>query len=319
MIESNPKPRAADLAYLRFTAPDLEAMAKFLRDFGMQVSASCSESGVPVLYGRGTDGSPYCYVVTEGESRFLGMGFYMSSREALLALAGFEDASPIAELTTPGGGSYVRFIDPQGYEVDGIFGWDIAQATPPAQRGPINSGEQRKRTDTPVRLDAGPSHVKRIGHCVVFVKDFQASEAWYKQRFGFLTSDQIYAGSEQNVIGAFMRCDQGEKPVDHHTLFLLGVAAKAPGLQHVAFEVNDWDDLMVGHDYLASKGYAHHWGVGKHIMGSQVFDYWVDPCGNSLEHFTDGDLFSASVPAQQQPVEALIQVQWGPSPPPPTS
>ncbi|MFK8018802.1 MAG: VOC family protein, partial [Pseudomonadales bacterium] len=289
------KPRAADLAYLRFAAPDLDAMSSFLIDFGLQVSASISDSGVPVLYGRGTDGSPYCYVVEQGEPRFIGMGFCMGSEEDLLALAEFDGSTSLAELNTPGGGRYVRFIDPQGYEVDGLFGWNLAEATPPAQRSPLNFGEQRERKDIPVRLTAGPSRVKRIGHCVVFVKDFRGSEIWYKQRFGFLTSDEIFAGSKDKVIGAFMRCDQGEKPVDHHTVFLLGVADKAPGLQHAAFEVNDWDDLMLGHDHLVSKGYEHHWGIGKHIMGSQVFDYWVDPFGNSVEHFTDGDLFSASV------------------------
>jgi len=313
--DNRQSPRAADLAYLRFAAPDLDVMAVFLRDFGMQISRSETEAGAPLLYGHGTDGRPYCCIVQQGESCFLGMGFCMSSREDLVALTTFNGASPITEMRAPGGGSFVRFIDPQGYEVDGIHGWDLAQPTPPVQRDPINSGEQRRRTNTPVRLTEGASRVKRLGHCVVYVKDFSASEAWYKQRFGFLTSDQIYAGVKENVIGAFMRCDQGDRPVDHHSLFLLGVPASAPGLQHVAFEVDDWDDLMLGHDYLASQGYQHNWGVGKHILGSQVFDYWVDPYGHSFEHFTDGDLFDASVPAQEQSVEALMAVQWGPSPP----
>lgn len=312
-------PCAASLAYLRFTAPDLDLMANFLIDFGLDISLSENELGVPVLYGRGTDGHPFCYLVEKGEPRFIGMGFYMSSEGDLLALAKFDDAAPLADLSTPGGGRFVRFVDPQGYEVDGLFGWDLADATPPPQRAALNSAEQQIRKDVPIRLSAGPSHVKRIGHCVVFVKDFHASEAWYKQRFGFLTSDQIFAGSKENVIGAFMRCDQGAKPVDHHTVFLLGVADKAPGLQHVAFEVNDWDDLMLGHDHLASKGYEHNWGIGKHVMGSQVFDYWKDPFGNSVEHFTDGDLFSAAVPPQHQPIEALLSVQWGPTPAPPPS
>lgn len=31
-------------------------------------------------------------------------------------------------------------------------------------------------------------------------------------------------------------------------------------------------------------------------MGSQIFDYWKDPFGNELEHWTDGDLFTAADP-----------------------
>ena len=30
---------------------------------------------------------------------------------------------------------------------------------------------------------------------------------------------------------------------------------------------------MLGHDVLRKAGYEHSWGVGKHILGSQVFDY----------------------------------------------
>ena len=46
-------------------------------------------------------------------------------------------------------------------------------------------------------------------------------------------------------------------------------------------------------------------------MGSQVFDYWRDPFGNELEHWTDGDLFTAADPPQMQTMGALLAVQWG--------
>ena len=33
--------------------------------------------------------------------------------------------------------------------------------------------------------------MKRLGHCVLNVKNFSESEAWYKSRFGLITSDEI--------------------------------------------------------------------------------------------------------------------------------
>ena len=42
-----------------------------------------------------------------------------------------------------------------------------------------------------------------------------------------------------------------------------------------------------------------------------VFDYWKDPFGNELEHWTDGDLFTAADPPQKMPMSALLAVQWG--------
>ena len=50
---------------------------------------------------------------------------------------------------------------------------------------------------------------------------------------------------------------------------------------------------MAGHEHLRERGYAHHWGVGRHVLGSQIYDYWRDPFGNVVEHWTDGDLFNA--------------------------
>ena len=57
---------------------------------------------------------------------------------------------------------------------------------------------------------------------------------WYKDRFGFITSDEIQLAPDFSL-GAFMRCDRGEEPTDHHTLFLMQ-SPKGPGFNHAAFE-----------------------------------------------------------------------------------
>ncbi|MEL7186865.1 MAG: VOC family protein [Pseudomonadota bacterium] len=313
--ESNTSaPKAADLAYLRFEAPDLGLMESFLSDFGLHVSKGESASGKPALYSRGTDGDPFLHEVVEAEQpRFVGMGFIMSSAADLDVLAGMDGTTGIETANTPGGGQRVRFVDPQGFEVDAVFGWDEVEKWSPPQRVPVNSGENRARQGVPVRLKPGPSHVKRLGHIVVFVNDFVTSEAWYKERFGFRTTDEIWMEQETNIIGAFLRCDRGDVPTDHHSLFLIGNPEKGGELQHAAFEVNDWDDVLLGHDYLTNKNYKPQWGIGKHILGSQVFDYWHDPYGHILEHFSDGDLFDASKPKELHSIDTLRGVQWGPT------
>jgi hypothetical protein len=107
-----------------------------------------------------------------------------------------------------------------------------------------------------------------------------------------------------------MRCDRGDNLADHHTLFLAQLPGKL-GLLHAAFEVANLDDLMLGHRHLKTRKWKPAWGVGRHIMGSQIFDYWKDPFGNELEHWTDGDLFTAADPPQKMPMSALLAVQWG--------
>jgi hypothetical protein len=58
----------------------------------------------------------------------------------------------------------------------------------------------------------------------------------------------------------------------------------------MSFEVPDIDDVCMGHDYLKQFGaYEHMWGIGRHVLGSQVYDYWADPWGRVHEHWADSD------------------------------
>ena len=150
---------------------------------------------------------------------------------------------------------------------------------------------------------------------VLNVSDFRRSEDWYKSLFGFITSDEILAAPDTSV-GAFLRCDRGTEATDHHTLFLVQLPHGKPSFNHAAFEVRDMDDLMRGHSHLKSVGAEQEWGVGRHFLGSQVFDYWRDPWGFTLEHWTDGDLFTAEDASRTASVQDLMGVQWGPEIPP---
>jgi catechol 2,3-dioxygenase-like lactoylglutathione lyase family enzyme len=295
--------RAVDIAHVRFAAPNLAAMRSFLEDFGMRVFEAGGR-----LYGKGSDGRPFIHATERGEARFLAVGLRAESIADLEALAAAEGAT-IEDSIEPGGGKIVRLTDPDGYQVEVVAGQAKADETLPITDPARNTAAAKARVRSSVRLDPAPSHVKRIGHAVLKVRDFRASEKWYKDRFGFLTSDEVEA-AEGVPLGAFMRCDRGDKPSDHHTIFLAQLPGEL-GLLHAAFEVANLDDLMLGHQHLKAKKREAAWGVGRHIMGSQVFDYWKDPFGNELEHWTDGDLFTAADPPQKMPVDALLAVQWG--------
>jgi catechol 2,3-dioxygenase-like lactoylglutathione lyase family enzyme len=148
--------------------------------------------------------------------------------------------------------------DSNGFRIEVATGrQSVAQIDAPA-RSPVNDAHATPRLNKLKRLPKGRSHVKRLGHCVLNVRDLRESEAWYKSRFGLITSDEINLGSPERVLGAFLRCDRGPMPSDHHTIFLLGTGK--PGFNHAAFEVADFDDLMCGHDFLKEKARRHEWG-----------------------------------------------------------
>lgn len=293
-----------DIAHVRFSAPDLPKMQDFLNDFGLQTEVL--EDGK--LYGRAGDGIPFHHVTEEGEPAFTALGLRAESVDDLEKLAASEGV-PVENLDTPGGGKVVRMTDPDGVLVEVVAGQGKIESTAPPTGKLRNNIHARPRQRDSVRLDPGPAHVMRLGHCVLNVSDFRTSERWYKDRFGFITSDEIEASPTVSV-GAFMRCDRGDQPTDHHTLFLAQVPQKL-GFMHAAFEVADIDDLMLGHAYLKKKNRKAAWGVGRHILGSQIFDYWRDPWGHELEHWTDGDLFTAEDGSNTAPVSDLLAVQWG--------
>jgi catechol 2,3-dioxygenase-like lactoylglutathione lyase family enzyme len=294
-----------DILYVRFAVPDLAAQAEFLENFGMHVAR---DDGV--IYARGTDPRPFIYSAVQGEPAFLGLGIEAESEAALRQIAAIDDAA-VTENTAPGEGLIVQLADPDGFRVEVVWGFMNPSKLDVPSRSPLNDGEARPRQGERVQFEDQAQTIKRLGHCVLAVSDFRRSEAWYKERFGFITSDEVYAGAQDNALGAFMRCDRGEEHVDHHTLFLLG--AGEPDFNHAAFEIANWDTLMAGHYALQEKGYQHSWGVGKHILGSQVFDYWKDPHGFTLEHFTDGDLLNAEFGSHRAPVEQLLGSHWGPA------
>ena len=292
-----------DIAHVRFSAPDLHKMRLFLEDFGI----SCWEVGGR-LYGKGSDGTPFLHVTERGAPKFLAVGFRAESLADLEKLATAEGVT-VEDLNEPGGGKIVRLTDPDGYGVEIVAEQAMGAASFNFSDPPRNTAASKPRFRSTVRLEVAPAHVRRIGHAVLKVRNFRTSEKWYKERFGFLTSDEVEA-AEDVPLGAFMRCDRGDNPADHHTLFLAELPG-ALGLLHAAFEVANLDDLMLGHRHLAARKRKAAWGVGRHIMGSQIFDYWKDPFGNELEHWTDGDLFTAADPPQKQPMSALLAVQWG--------
>jgi hypothetical protein len=76
------------------------------------------------------------------------------------------------------------------------------------------------------------------------------------------------------------------------------------------------DAVMGAHDYLVRKGYRLECGVGRHLIGSQIFDYWRDPFGNRVEHYTDGDSVNHAFEPQHYAVPADKTTQWGMDPPP---
>jgi hypothetical protein len=108
--------------------------------------------------------------------------------------------------------------------------------------------------------------------------------------------------------------DRGETYVDHHVFFAIN--HDHAGLNHVSFEVQDMDDVFMGHQHMRQVGkYEHMWGIGRHLLGSQVYDYWADPWRRVHEHWADSDRLNVKNGSNILPAEEALVSQWGDPPP----
>ena len=156
--------------------------------------------------------------------------------------------------------------------------------------------------------------VHKLGHYGFSSGFFDEDIKFYLENFNFTPSDILYdpSNSEMDVL-TFIHLDLGEEYSDHHSLFLQrGPPGEKAILHHCSFEVADFDTQLIGHEWLAQRGYKPVWGVGRHILGSQIFDYWKDPSGFKIEHYVDGDVVNAKTPVKRQAAGPDTLSIWGP-------
>jgi len=302
--------KVTDMAYGKLRSPDLDAQEEFLTHFGM-VRADRTKHA---LYMRGTDPAHHIHVTEQGDPGFIGIAYYAASEEDLHKVARVPGASGVEDIDEPGGGKRVRLKEPNGYQIEVV--WGIQQLHPiPVRRDPMNTGtEPLRRAGTLMRLPKEPTPIKRIGHGVMGSPQLKETVQWFRDTLGFICSDDVYVESQDNLIGSFNRCDRDDEYVDHHVFFCL--RHEQAGLNHFSFEVHDIDDVFAGHQRLEELGkYEHMWGIGRHLLGSQVYDYWADPWGRVHERWADTDRLNARSGSHLLPAHEALGSQWGGPPP----
>src|SRR5207249_10227954 len=155
--------KATDLAYGRLRSPDLDMAEEFLTNFGM-VRAARTDTA---RYVRGTDAPHHIHVTERGDPGFVGIAYYAASLDDLKKMSKAPGASSVEDIDEPGGGKRVRLKEPNGYQIEVVYGIKTVKPIP-VERQALNSGsEPLKRAGELYRLPKGPSRVKRIGHGVM--------------------------------------------------------------------------------------------------------------------------------------------------------
>jgi len=305
---SNPVIKVHDITWLEFEKPNLAAAEAFASAFGFATALRTPDE----LYLRGTDaGAPSVLIRRGDRSRFIGTAYTAADKFDLSRLANVT-GSRVRALPDSLGGVAVDLVDPTGTAVRVVSGSHQLESLPAQNPHEFNFGHDLRRVNSTQRPPQEPARVQRLGHVVLQTTKYRQALDWYLEHLGLIVSDFMYfAGQrERGPVMSFIRCDRGQTPADHHTLAMaLGPSNR---YVHSAYEVCDLDAIAAGGEFLKSRGYYHSWGVGRHIQGSQIFDYWRDPDGFLVEHYADGDMFDCTLEPGWAPFSSSGLSQWGP-------
>lgn len=154
---------------------------------------------------------------------------------------------PPRQLGSPGGGWGFSFADP-----DGNVHKVVAQREDYANEEPSDT--------RPLQLS----------HVVLNSKNAEQLVRFFTDVLDFKISDQTKKMT-------FLRCNS-----DHHSIAV--AQEDVSGLNHFAFEMKSWNELMFGVGRLKLAGHKIQWGIGRHGPGDNVFAYFLDPDGYATEY-----------------------------------
>ena len=232
----NPLVKVAGLAWLEFEKPDLDRAERFGTDFGFTVADRTPQARVL----RGRQPGSACLLVRRGpRPRFTGPAFTAAARDDLDRLARGTGGT----VTAHRGGHAVSLRDPSGYPVRVVHGVPEQPALPGRAPLPLNFGTEPARVNATQRPARRAAEIQRLGHVVLGTTRFRAALDWYLDTLGLIVSDFLYLDGQRDrgPAMAFIRCDLGSVPSDHHTLAM--ALMPHTGYLHSAYQLTDLDEV----------------------------------------------------------------------------
>ncbi|MFF0588250.1 VOC family protein [Streptomyces sp. NPDC003781] len=125
------------------------------------------------------------------------------------------------------------------------------------------------------------AHPLRMCHVALNIAKEGKEEAvaFYTDLLGFRPTDVV------EPMGVFMQAPGDD---DQHTMLLCHRPDRA-GVNHIAYEVPGFDDVVEGGNFMIERGWREARRLGRHTIGSNVFRFLHAPCGGRVEYAADMD------------------------------
>jgi catechol 2,3-dioxygenase-like lactoylglutathione lyase family enzyme len=269
---------------LLFGVTDLEACGRFYEDLGLE-AVDASESGATyrtlanqrIHLRRADDPTiPQPLRPPDGGngSTLREVTWGVDTQATLDAFA--NDLSSDREVRA-GVDSRIHTVDESGYHI--AFAIKDAPTLDVVAR-PANVSGSVNRWNQPLEAYERARPI-RICHLALDIEKEgrEKAQAFYEDRLRFRPVDVVVK------MGTFM---QAEGDWDQHT-FLLVHRSDAWGINHAAFEVRDFDEVVEGGNFMLDQGWEEARYVGRHTIGSNVYRFFHNPCGGRVEFVADMD------------------------------
>lgn len=255
--------QVARLAHAAFTTPDVDSLTAYYT--GVIGLTLVERTGDGAAYLSSTADHHQLILSPAAESRVSHIAFQLDNSLSLEEAAGqLRDHGIKVETQSdpqPTIAKLLQFSDPEGY---------VLQMYTSSEQRPTKGADEG--IGRPIRP-------KKLGHIALRAQNVQIMAEFYETMLGFRVSDWM------GDFFVFLRCGP-----DHHTMNFL--QSPRHSLQHIAFELEDWDSIKRACDHLGKHRIELLWGPGRHGIGHNIFTYHHNPDHDVVELFTEIDIMN---------------------------
>ncbi len=274
---------------VQYGVEQLDEAVRFFEDFGLTLTSRSAQEAVFTLPERSRVVLKHIDDPSLPPAAFAGSGiretiFSVDSQAHLDALVKRIEAHvPVRR----GEDGTVHFGAPCGEGISLGFGLTLNQRVPVVTvPTPINAPGSIRRLNR-YRPHIDRARPKGLQHIVYAIPGYQQLLAFLTDVLNFRVSDEFIE------FGSFCRADGS---TEHHNVFILDcmkIPPKRPLFLHLAFLVDDIDEVMIGHNYLRHRGWKPN-GLTRFMLGSSLSVYTPCPAGGEAEYLADSDAFDDS-------------------------
>jgi catechol 2,3-dioxygenase-like lactoylglutathione lyase family enzyme len=285
-----------------YAVDDVPLCTRFFEDFGLEPAAA-GEGGAALATATGQqirllpDTDPALPAPLEAGNTLREVVWGVDGAESLERLRA--ELAKDREVRVDPDGS-VHTLDETGFGL-GLAVADVRE--PRIARPGVNSHGAVTRINRP--LDP-PGRVRPLRLCHVALnipkEGRERAVEFYLGRLGFHATDVV------EPMGVFMRA-----PGDSHQhSMLLCHRPDRAGINHTAYEVASFDEVINGANHMIESGWREARKLGRHTIGSNVFRFLHAPCGGRVEYAADMDRVDETYPTrvhEQTPPHHLWTLQ----------